>query len=401
MAGCKDCEKCTKSFMGKLATGALALSTGGLSMLSAAVAAPFKRSCPQCGHSMSNHEAVKVQIANLVAQQAPQQAPQIVVVQVAAPAYQGPAAPARCRCDHCGATFTESAKCPECGAAAVLIPAQAAPPVAPPAVSVQIPQPTFAPVPPIPAPSSRGTGVVGFAKQHPKGVLLGIGALLVIGQVNKKAKSDKPVVTTDIAAATAAKPVAPPIAIVDTKIEPIPISQPKPVDARIIDPAVAAEEARLAAEKKQVDDKAAAEASKKQLEDDKKSLAAEKQAEADRLKARVFLKTPQPDQFTVNLWQALSSTGDPDMLWETKYKGKFIRWNAKYEREAFIVKFVASAGESTSISCKDFDIAHDGAAFSPKRWQQIAVEGRLDSFKKQLGKEKIEYVLTDCIVKLK
>jgi hypothetical protein len=74
MSGCQDCEECTRSFAGKLGKAALAVSTGGLSMLSAAAAAPFKRKCPQCGHPMSDHEAAKAQIAGLVAQQAPPQA---------------------------------------------------------------------------------------------------------------------------------------------------------------------------------------------------------------------------------------------------------------------------------------------------------------------------------------
>lgn len=71
MTGCKDCEQCTRSFVSKLGSAALTVSTMGLSRLPAAIAASFKRQCPQCGHPMSDHEAARAQIAVLMAQQTP------------------------------------------------------------------------------------------------------------------------------------------------------------------------------------------------------------------------------------------------------------------------------------------------------------------------------------------
>src|SRR6476619_4183792 len=71
MTGCKDCEQCTRSLISKLGSAALAVSTIGLSKLPAAIAAPFRRRCPRCGHPMSDHEAVRAQITGLMAQQTP------------------------------------------------------------------------------------------------------------------------------------------------------------------------------------------------------------------------------------------------------------------------------------------------------------------------------------------
>lgn len=130
MSGCRDCERCTRSLVSKLGHAALAVGTGGLSLLPAAAAAPFKRSCPTCKHPLTDHEGVKVQIANLVAQQAQPVQQQVIVVQVTT-ASQAQPGPARCRCEHCGATFAESPRCPECGARAIPIasePASAPPP---------------------------------------------------------------------------------------------------------------------------------------------------------------------------------------------------------------------------------------------------------------------------------
>ncbi|MBP9086021.1 MAG: hypothetical protein KBG15_07880 [Kofleriaceae bacterium] len=106
----------------------MALGSGGLSMLPAAAAAPFKRKCPQCSHPMSDHESVKIQIQHLVAQQPQPVQPQVVVIQMASAA---PAGPARSKCEHCGANFAEATTCPECGAKAILIPPTIAPPAAP------------------------------------------------------------------------------------------------------------------------------------------------------------------------------------------------------------------------------------------------------------------------------
>jgi hypothetical protein len=120
-----------------------------------------------------------------------------------------------------------------------------------------------------------------------------------------------------------------------------------------------------------------------------------KAEEKKRLAARQFTWL-QPEA----LAQQVVARNDPDELWGTQYQGKFVRWQAKYERSGIIVKFVASTGDFTSLSCKDFDPAHDPAKFDDvQQWGRISVEGKLDSFQKQMGKDKVEFILTECIAR--
>jgi hypothetical protein len=140
-----------------------------------------------------------------------------------------------------------------------------------------------------------------------------------------------------------------------------------------------------------------------QISDAISRLAAEQKAvdtqrkaeEKKRLAARQFIWL-QPE----GLAQQLAARNDPDELWGTQYQGKFVRWAAKYERSGVIVKFVASTGDFTSLSCKDFDPAHDPVKFDDVgQWNRISVEGKLDTFKKQMGKDKVEFMLTECIAR--
>ena len=120
-----------------------------------------------------------------------------------------------------------------------------------------------------------------------------------------------------------------------------------------------------------------------------------KAEEKKRLAARQFIWL-QPE----GLAQQLAARNDPDELWGTQYQGKFVRWAAKYERSGVIVKFVASTGDVTSLSCEDFDPAHDPAKFDDvTQWSRISVEGKLDTFQKQIAKDKVEFKLTECIAR--
>jgi hypothetical protein len=129
--------------------------------------------------------------------------------------------------------------------------------------------------------------------------------------------------------------------------------------------------------------------------DAKAEEAQRKVEEKKRLAARQFISM-QP----IALAQQLGARNDPDELWGTQYRGKFVRWTAKYERKGHIVEFVASTGDFTSLSCKDFDPAHDPARFDDvQQWSRISVEGRLAAFQRQMGKDKVEFILTECIAR--
>jgi hypothetical protein len=135
---------------------------------------------------------------------------------------------------------------------------------------------------------------------------------------------------------------------------------------------------------------------------DKKAAEAEKAAakqaaaeERARLAERKFIGAG-PEAVAM----AILAKNDPDELWDTQYAGKYVRWTAKWERTGVLVKFVASTGDYTALSCKDFDPAHDPAKFDdPKLYDKISVEGRLAAFSKQLGKEKMEFTLSECIAR--
>ncbi|WP_250853077.1 hypothetical protein [Streptomyces rhizosphaericus] len=55
-AGCRDCETCTRSWLGRLfqnaAVGLMHVVTIGISYL---IKKGFRRHCPQCGHLLSRH----------------------------------------------------------------------------------------------------------------------------------------------------------------------------------------------------------------------------------------------------------------------------------------------------------------------------------------------------------
>jgi hypothetical protein len=125
---------------------------------------------------------------------------------------------------------------------------------------------------------------------------------------------------------------------------------------------------------------------------------AKKLEEKKRLATRKFVAA-SPD----GIGTALGSKNDPDELWATTYNDNFVRWNGKFESKGmFLVKFIASTGDYTSFSCKDFDPAHDATKFdidTMKTYASIAVEGRLTGYGKQLGKSKLEFELSDCIAK--
>lgn len=131
------------------------------------------------------------------------------------------------------------------------------------------------------------------------------------------------------------------------------------------------------------------------------AVAAEKrQEEAEekkRLAARKFIYAT-PDAMATQL----GGSNDPEEMFGASYEGKYVRWQGKFERKGIIVKFIASTGEWTSFSCKDFDPAHDETKFALDDiapWARVSVEGRLDGIQKQLGKNKTEFVLTECIAK--
>lgn len=137
MAKCNDCELCTQGLLGALHKA----TSGGppaLSTLPAAAAAPFKQKCGRCLHTLAEHQAFKVQIAVLVAQQATAQ------VASPAPVPQAPPSPPRSHCEHCGATFPEADRCPECGARAVAIQVPVAPAFSLPPPSSVTPAPSAA-----------------------------------------------------------------------------------------------------------------------------------------------------------------------------------------------------------------------------------------------------------------
>jgi len=114
-----------------------------------------------------------------------------------------------------------------------------------------------------------------------------------------------------------------------------------------------------------------------------------------RLAKRKFTRT-SPER----LARKLLSTNNSQMLFDERYKNKYVRWNAKWERTGLTVKLVASTGELSSISCKEYDEVHDPVKFSDvKQWQRIRVEGKLEEFGRQLGKNKVEFRLRECIAR--
>jgi hypothetical protein len=120
--------------------------------------------------------------------------------------------------------------------------------------------------------------------------------------------------------------------------------------------------------------------------------------EKKRLAARKFISVGAE-------WIAdqLAQKNDPEELWGTAFEGKYVRWQGKFERKGMmLVEFIATTGDYTSLSCKDFDPAHDASKFdldNMPQWTRVSVEGRLDEFKKQLGKNKVEFMLTECVAK--
>ena len=117
--------------------------------------------------------------------------------------------------------------------------------------------------------------------------------------------------------------------------------------------------------------------------------------ERKRLDARRFIGV-SPDALAERM---LAAVPNHDEVFETKYQGKYVHWRGKYERRGIIVEFVASAGTWSAFSCKDFDPTQEGGSFEADRWDDIAVEGRLDGLQHQLEKSKVEFVLTECIAR--
>ena len=67
----------------------------------------------------------------------------------------------------------------------------------------------------------------------------------------------------------------------------------------------------------------------------------------ERLKARDFTKI-KPER----LAKQVLGTNDFQMVWDTKYEGKYVRWKGKFERKGMaVVKFIATTGEISSMSC--------------------------------------------------
>jgi hypothetical protein len=125
--------------------------------------------------------------------------------------------------------------------------------------------------------------------------------------------------------------------------------------------------------------------------DEKQRLLEEKK----RLAARKFVGIG-PEQLAM----AILAKNDPDEMWVTQYKGKYVRWQGKWERGALIGEFIASAGDIAAFACEDFDPAHDPAKFTPLNpYDAILVEGRLTDHEKQTGKNKLQFSLHECIAR--
>jgi hypothetical protein len=130
-------------------------------------------------------------------------------------------------------------------------------------------------------------------------------------------------------------------------------------------------------------------------EEKRRREAAEKaEANRKRLEGRPFIAI-HPD----NLAERLIAADDPNITFDKHFRGKYVRWKGEYDRKGIIVKFIASTGRLTSLSCKDFDRAHESGAFKPSRGSDLIVEGKLAVIQLQLGKEKLEFILTDCIAR--
>ena len=132
-----------------------------------------------------------------------------------------------------------------------------------------------------------------------------------------------------------------------------------------------------------------------------KEAAAERKAKLmaskSRLGKRKFKKISSD-----RLVEGLIAAPSMDELWETKYQGKYVRWNAKFVRSGMmLVKFLADTGSISGLQCKDFDDAFDEAVIEDiKRWDKIVVEGRLSAYGTRLGeKTRLDFMLRECIVK--
>ena len=84
----------------------------------------------------------------------------------------------------------------------------------------------------------------------------------------------------------------------------------------------------------------------------------EERAERERLASRKFV-TISSEQLAKKILYAVPNEHE---FFDTKYKGKYVRWRAKYERVGLTVEFVASGGRYSALSCDDFDPAHDDVA---------------------------------------
>ena len=115
----------------------------------------------------------------------------------------------------------------------------------------------------------------------------------------------------------------------------------------------------------------------------------------DRPEKRRFVKLSSE-----KLAEKLLLKNDPDELWETRYQRKYVRWRGKWERKGVTVEFVASGGDLSSFSCKEFGPDHDASKFvAVGRWDKIRVEGWLEAYGRQLGKHKVEFRLRECVAK--
>ena len=94
------------------------------------------------------------------------------------------------------------------------------------------------------------------------------------------------------------------------------------------------------------------------------------------------------------------SANDPEQVFGEKYEGKWVKWTTKFERKGMVVEFVSSASDYTAVTCKKMAATHDAAAFAGvKAWQKIQIEGQMYAFTKQLGKNKFEILLKECVAK--
>jgi len=102
------------------------------------------------------------------------------------------------------------------------------------------------------------------------------------------------------------------------------------------------------------------------------------QAAADekaRLGKRKFVNL-SPDGFAAALVRA-NDQGDLNEVMETKFKGKYFRWQAKFLQKGMMSGFYANAGHALEIECDMDAQAVSRSLDELPKWQAITIEGRL------------------------